>query len=383
MTPSESRRRQEQSQRDRQIEQARKGRMRKNAQIRSIPRRQETKVSTKQLLPQALRSMQFAPRGHGYYDAYSNTVDTAMLSVSVGPCTVIEGFGRTTVVGWGPLGAPGTPLDVNSPAGTTDNSCMLMFNPGRGANSVLRAFRKKADGSGLETDDLIIPQFPGSGESDESIPIRGSMQITNVSESLTRGGTVRFLRYNSGLEAPDDVATYDELADMIRGSARTQTMSGAQLTSTFQSNTYPADFSRSVEFASQAFVSGLRAPAYSTVLVLVDAFFPSSNGFNNTYEVTCKVQRAYRFLPGTTLHTLAREVPVVPAEAHTRHVHKESSGSQAKPSMLDAMKGFGMNAMAPVAGALAGKAGRELGTRLLPKLGKLAPYLAELPLLAL
>lgn len=360
--------------------------MRKNAEIRSIPRRQETKVPTKQLLPQALRSMQFAPRGHGYYDAYTNTVDTAMLSVSVGPCTVIEGFGRTTVVGWGPFGAPGA-LSSNLSADTSasvDNSCLIMFNPGRGAKAVLSTIRKSAlNASGIEQSSLFIPQFPESSEGDECIPIRGSMQLTNVAESLTRGGTVRFLRYNSGLEVPSSVEEYDELADMIRGSSRTQTMSGAQLTSTFQSNSYPADFSRSVQFSSQSWTQGVQYPAYSTVLVLIDAFFPSSNGYNNTYEVTCKVQRAYRFMPGTTLHTLAREVPVLPAEHQTRHVHKESSSSHAKPSMLDTMKSFGMNAMTPMAGALAGKAGRELGARILPRLGKLAPYLAELPLLAL
>lgn len=354
--------------------------MQRNAQIRSIPRRQETKVSTKQLLPQALRSMQFAPRGHGYYDAYSNTVDTAMLSVSVGPCTVIEGFARTTVVGWGPFGPPGSNI---GPGASSDNSCLMMFNPGRGASAVLRVFRKKFDESGIETYDLDVPQFPDHAADDECIPIRGSMQITNVAESLTRGGTVRFLRYNSGLAPPASVETYDELADMVRGSARTQTMSGAQLTNTFQSNTYPADFTRSMQFSSINFNQGVESPAYSTVLVLIDAFFPSSNGFNNTYEVTCKVQRAYRFLPGTTLHTLAREVPVVHAEHHTRHVHKESSSSHAKPSLIESMKGLGMSAMGPLSNALLGRAGKEFGTRVLPRLGKLAPLLSELPLFAL
>lgn len=357
--------------------------MRRNAQVRSIPRRQAVKVPTKQLLPQALRSMQFAPRGHGFYDAYSNKVDTAMLTVSVGPCTPIEGYNRTTVVGWGPHGAPGevpANIDLSGNAGlSTDNSVILVFNPGRGARSVIGVFRKAPDQSGdVRTEWLQIPQFP-AGHADECIPMRGSMQITNVSESLTRGGTVRFLRYNSGLSKPENSVEYDAMADMIRTSARTQTMSGTQLVTPFQSNSYPSDFARSVQFTSEDFDASLDRPAYSTVLVLIDAFFPSSSGFNNTYEVTCKVQRAYRFMPGTTLHTLAREIPVVPSEHHSKHVHKESSTSHAKPSFMDGVKDYAMNALTPLAGQVAGK----LGARMLPRIGKALPFLAELPLLAL
>lgn len=372
MTQAEARRRREQSRRDRLLA---------GAQLRSIPKRKEPKVPLKQLLPQALRSMQFAPRGHGFYDAYSNSVDSAMLSVSVGPCTVVEGFGRTTVIGWGPFGEPGA--GVQAGGGAPDNSVLIMFNPGRGATRVLKVVRKNPDGTSLDNDDVHIPQFPSPGVNgeNESIPIRGSIQITNVAESLTRGGTVRFLRYNAGVARPTTPAEYDDLADMVRSSARTQNVSGEVLTKSFQSNSYPADFSRSVEFSGEDFASGFQNPAYSTVMILIDSFFPSSNGFNNTYEVTCKVQRAYRFQPGTTLHTLAREVPVMPSEHHSRHVHRESRSIHARPTIMDSFKQMGSDMLAPMVGSLAGQAGKAIKTRFLPTLTELGPQLARLALL--
>jgi hypothetical protein len=258
-----------------------------------------------------------------------------------------------------------------------------MFNPGRGATRAIKVVRKNPDGSTIDQDDVSLPQFPypTPGVQDESIPIRGSIQITNVSESLTRGGTVRFLRYNAGIPPPGNPADYDELADMVRSSARTQNISGPLLTKTFQCNSYPADFSRSVEFASEDFGQGFERPAYSTVLILVDSFFPSSNGFNNTYEITCKVQRAYRFQPGTTLHTLAREVPVMPAEHHTRHVHREARSVHARPTIMDSVKQMGSDMLAPVVGSLAGQAGKAIKSRFLPTLAELGPELARLALL--
>jgi hypothetical protein len=162
-----------------------------------------------------------------------------------------------------------------------------------------------------------------------SIPLRGSVRIRNITESIAVGGLFRVLRYNGGihlnLDAPSQGLTHEaqdssgnddptdpstfhflELCNMIRDSSRTHTFSGHEMCSQHQSNSYPADFVRSMSFeGNKNIYSAIANPGYCTLLFLIDDYHSSTSQINNTYEFNIMVQRAARFSPGSILHGLS------------------------------------------------------------------------------
>ena len=81
----------------------------------------------------ALKSMQFAPRGHGYYDAFVQTPDSAVMAVSVGPCAVIKGRSSDVIAG-------GPPISNTEYSG---NSTLIFFNPGSSDNVIAHVYSIK------------------------------------------------------------------------------------------------------------------------------------------------------------------------------------------------------------------------------------------------
>ena len=117
----------------------------------------------------------------------------------------------------------------------------------------------------------------------ESIPVRGSMQVRNVTENFSVGGEIRFLRYNGGLSLGHDipasynvsedmgVVEYLDICDMIRDTKRSTSMDGHEVKATTQCNTYPADHVRAMTFAEdRTFSEAVRVPSYCSVLMLVE-----------------------------------------------------------------------------------------------------------------
>lgn len=356
------------------------------AQMRSVPRGPRGGQEREQLFRSGLRSAQFAPRGHGYYDAYNNKCESVLLGASVGPATCIHGVNLTTVPGVTKVTGSYTYLDSSgqSLTGTvTTNKKLIIFNPGSSDNTLglvigfmqdpnnsanvvaqitnlITATQFGVLGPALKSqyDNASIvdgnPQAISTDPADrvESIPLRGSIRIKNVTENISVGGSVRVLRYNGSIrywaDPPGsvghttrdlafntpDVRTVLTLCDMIENSERTRHYGGKELQARHQINTHPADFIRSSAFESDVhFDEALVETRYNTVLILIDDFTSAQGQVGNTYEISAQVHRAGRFGPGTLLHAKAQNLHGQPA-AHSKVTADESAkGSGLKPVM--------------------------------------------------
>ena len=338
-----------------QRRQANRRQMAAAAAMRSIPRTVATK---EERFRNALSNLAFAPRGHGYYDAFAMQPEATIIASAVGPVTPVQGIGRKGIPGLAVVTQPSGDGDV------TTNSRLIIFNPGSSTGVVGRIYTPLA--TAIDVAEISCPQFSdaygfGPARTDpervedhydgaewdqqgpagrvESIPLRGSLRIRNVTEALAVGGTVRVLRYNGGLNLAIDVAggehdpnsyvpisAYRDVCDMIRNAARTRHYSGEELRTSHQVNTHPADFVRSHTFhEDDSFAECLARPKYSSVLILIDDFAASTTQANNSYELNWVVQRAARFAPGTLLHSKAVTLP-----ANANHVNREVPKEAAK-----------------------------------------------------
>lgn len=350
------------------------------AAIASIPKGPPKKKQ--ELFTQgALKSFQFAPRGHGYYDAFVQKPETASVSATTGPATVITGYSSDTITALAPV--TGNYTIAGSGGLTTShtgNATLILFNPGASGDVVGEIISLQSDANNTlsaHSREIRCAQFSAIGNSTlthdgadfhwrdangavldnrptrqvEQIPLRGSLRIRNITEALSVGGVVRMLRYNGGFHLnaqqtgpaanhspPDDPAGVLDpeavlnLCSMIRDAPRTRVFSGHELEEMHQSNTYPADFVRSMAFEStKHFRQTVSAPSYCTLMILVDDFVSSSSLVNNSYEVNVMVQRAARFGFGTLLGGMARELRVKPHDKAQDDHMQESSKPAATP----------------------------------------------------
>lgn len=355
---------------------------RANGQLRSIPRMLVDKeMMMSKGTPSRLTT--FAQRGQGHYDAYVQSSDSMVLGAQVGPCTPVEGFARFTFPG-----SPGVEDktyhmvtgNATPTAQLTSNAQLVVFNPGSSTAEVACAYSlvdsataghahvlkqaiscaafsefgpahnnvvwEGADERDPDSSPLAIMDPTGRIE---SIPIRGSMRIRNITENFSVGGEVRIMRFNGGLNIGHDVdgspvlsdamgvAEFLSICDMMRESKRAHTFDAAELRESHQVNTYPADSIRAHTFKDDtSFMESVLNPKYCTVLVLIEDFKPSS-GFasgqrpNNTYSFGFVTQRAARFRPGTILHN-KQIVPAVNQNAHKTGVHMEEAAPPARPA---------------------------------------------------
>lgn len=310
----------------------------------------------------ALSNAQFAPRGHGYYDAFSNPPNAVVLASAVGPVTPMVGHARMPIHGseghiaTGAVNAAGQPssyadnrltsagVSITLPMPAT-NSRMFVFNVGSSDDEVGFVMYPTVEGT-MFVDKMrcsALAGFANPGQLNwisadmnggdtgvhssvaqdvETIPLRGSLRIVNTTEERFQGGMVRTLRYNGGLLFGHDVTnstsvvveptvdSYFKLRDLIRDSARSEHYSGKDFSKAKQFNLHPADFIRSHTFSSdKTLYEAILTPRFNTLLVLIDDFTASGTTHNNSYEVNVLVQRAGRFAPGTLHHNNAKEMP--------------------------------------------------------------------------
>lgn len=336
---------------------------RQTAQMRSIPKGLPKKKA--ELFTQgALKSFQFAPRGHGYYDAYVNRPETASVAATTGPATVVTGHSSDTISGYSTVKG-----NYEAAAGTLShagNATLVAFNPGSSDDVVAIVYKvglAAPNALYVTQTPISCAQFSEFGptatnvahESEhhdghfteanrkpsrriESIPLRGSIRFRNITEAFSVGGVVRVLRYNGGLQfnmddntyqdppaAPPSVEAFLSVCNIIRDSPRTKVFTGHELREMHQSNSYPADFVRSMSFEKdRSIYEAMAAPGYCSLLVLIDDYASSTSSTNNTYEMQCMVHRAARFGPGTILHGMAKSLPVKP-DLHNKESKNEES----------------------------------------------------------
>ena len=354
-----------------------------NAMLKSIPK---TIAPKEQRLRQSLTNQYIAPRGRGYYDAFAVIPEASVLSSAEGPVTTVQGIGRSLVAGISNvvLSLPTNGGEVTKTIST--NSRMILFNPGASDGTIAWVLTPTSNGT-VSKDPILASQLSvtdGFGPTSvnafydldhvgnpsalsesgspamrtESIPLRGSLRIRNITENYSVGGLVRVLRYNGGLILPDganDAAvgdsswdptspvtaqTYVTLAHMVRNAVRTRHYSGKELQESHQVNTYPADFIRSHQFEQDtSFGEAMCYPKYSIAIILIDDF-SSGSGTNNSYEINMCVQRAARFAPGSLLHSKAITLRAAP-DVLNRHTHAESEGEPLQ-KIRDALTKFGL-----------------------------------------
>lgn len=341
----------------------------------------------------ATSSQHFAPRGQGYYDAFASMPDSAILSNAVGPCTPVEGYARCII--------PGSAGVVNLPyhpypeltAHVTTNAKLVFFNVGSSGPQIATSY-EIADYNGVagvHGEAIAAGAFAELGPSDEpqnvpglgvvsdpgvdSIPLRGSCRLRNITERFSVGGEVRVMRYNGGLNTTLGVTEFLDICDMMRDTKRATTFGADDLLTAHQINTYPADSIRSHKFLSDTtFVDAVLNPKFCTLIVLIDDFKSGPGQVNNTYSFNFVAQRAARFRPGSLLHHKAKLMPANPMIHHKLHQREASN------PIASIVKG-GVSAVGGLAGMAAATsyASGELGM-----LAKAAPFAAEmLPLLAL
>lgn len=341
----------------------------RGAALRSLPRGPVQPKETR-FRGGATTNQHFAPRGQGYYDAFASMPDTAVLATAVGPCTPIEGFARYVVSGG--VGVTNLPYHVITgdsalTANITTNAKLIVFNVGS-SDSQLGASYELVDVGGLATvhiDPIYAAAFselgpaathlgvvaehirldlPSAAERDgdvtqrvESIPLRGSVRMRNITERYSVGGEVRMMRYNGSLALDQGlnsgtlagtlgVAEFLDICDMMRDTKRATTFGADDLLSGHQMNTYPADSIRSHTFMSDSsYVEACAYPKFCTLIILIDDFKSGTAQVNNTYSLNFVAHRAARFKPGSLLHHKAKHLTTNPGSHHKLHQQEATS----------------------------------------------------------
>jgi len=203
---------------------------------------------------------------------------------------------------------------------------------------------------GLRTEPINVPQFEELGRHTDTLPVRLSMRIRNITENMRCGGLVHVLRYAGGFQGPSSVRDLCALEHMVRNSVHTRSYSGHELKEMHQKNSYVVDQMRAMQFfqasapvafgapgtttaqsggqpwSQDKFDNFLRSPAMTPIIVLIEPFTSDGNApVNNTYEFTVAAQRLGRFMPGTTLHAMSHDVKTAPPASINRWRDLEES----------------------------------------------------------
>lgn len=379
----------------------------RGAMLRSIPRG-PVQPKDARFRGGAMTNQYFAPRGQGYYDAFASTPDAAILSTAVGPCTPIEGYARTILSGGS--GVTDLPYHVSTgdsslTANITTNAKLLIFNVGSSDSQLGSSFELYDNGgiAAVRSEPILASAFAELGpafltffegseryrggdatrDNDvtmrvESIPLRGSLRLRNITERYSVGGEVRIMRYNGGLALRHSfnaveglnslgVAEFLDICDMMRDTKRSTTFGADDLLTAHQLNTYPSDSIRSHTFNSDtAFEESVLFPKFCSLIILIDDFKSGTAQINNTYSVNIVAHRAARFKPGSLLHHKARLMPTNPGLHHKLHQREATN-----PVASVVKGGAAAAGLAGLATALP-YIGGELGM-----LAKAAPYAAE------
>jgi hypothetical protein len=219
----------------------------------------------------------------------------------------------------------------------------------------------------------------GNGPVERYISTNGNF-ASLIAESVWNDATQSYqyaMHPGSGAGRSITTETFLEIVDMMRDSARSLPLSGHDLVHCHQSNTYPADFVRSHTFKwDDTLHEAILTPKYNTTLILIDDFSPSTgegsgSAPNNTYSITCKVQRACRFKPGTQMHNKAITLSA-DSQRHSKAAGWEALTAFAKPVYEKAKQEFEKVGFATAAQGLMstarGQQAMSMGQKLLPLL---------------
>jgi hypothetical protein len=284
-----------------------------------------------------------APRGFGYYDAFTHGPQDAVTSFSVGPATPIQANTRANVETKTPTGAGAADLGVS----------MIIVYPAVCDTQAVLYQCGPASTDPVFSARFNSPQLAPSGGPEAAMATRCSLQIRNITQVLNQGGVVRSLRVTTGIIAPDILYTGTsqdllDLAEHVRNHARTRSYAGADLVDNKQINCTVVDQPRATTFldfqpkvliedlpwypqppaatppggAVGAFTLGLHNPTYTPIILLFESF-PTAN----SYEISIRTQFLSHYVQGSMLANLAVTAPSVGDKLNPHRDNEERRGS--------------------------------------------------------
>jgi hypothetical protein len=262
-----------------------------------------------------------------HFDAFAPSKPQG-LTFSVGPCTPVTGAARFT---------------VNLPADS--EKTLLCFQPGGGLDQAGTMRRTappvppSASGtwSAWSPHNIVSTGFGTSASSsspDTMMCTRGSIRVRNISPAADMAGAVHCLRVSTGIPQWGSALENERLAHLVEGHQRTVTMSGSQLSATYQWDCVPVSQDRYHQFKTPNYgIFSSEEPGLSTILMV----FEHSSAKAQTYEVTICANYFARYSAAGPLANSAVCPPTVPLTTVNRSRDRaEQMGSIGKP-ILQAM----------------------------------------------
>jgi hypothetical protein len=282
-----------------------------------------------------------APRGFGYYDAFTHSPGDAVTAFSVGPATPIQANTRAGLTTIKPDGVGESDLGV---------SMIIVYPAASDVQAALFTCGATVSDPVIETP-FRSPQLNPSGGPESVMATRCSLQVRNITQVLNQGGVVRSLRITTGIIGPQilNVGTSQDLLDLaenVRNHARTRSYSGADLVENKQINCTVVDQTRATTFLDFAvnvpiadlpwypepptplggavgpFQQGLHNPTFTPIILLFESF-PTKN----TYEVSIRTQFLAHYVQGSMLANLAMTPPSVGEKLNAHRDNEERKGS--------------------------------------------------------
>jgi len=299
-----------------------------------------------------------APRGFGYYDAFTSDPYAATTHMSVGPATPIVG---TTIVATEIETTDYKKLETGAEGGSF---CVIVYP----ATAPQQAESFKCS-SNLSTDSPEVTAFSSpqlfNDTPLDAIPTRCSVRIRNWTQDVATGGVVRVLRMTTGVALASSLSTQlssnGDLARFMEGvrtHARTRSYSGRELQIAMQKNCTVVDQSRALWFEDWGgpfngvpvenipwakalgwdtdtvlgtFTRQLYQPSFTPIVFLFEPFLASyasaNNPQGNRYELTIRSQFLAHYPQGTMLANLAMDPRANPNEMIKHRDIEESKGS--------------------------------------------------------
>lgn len=322
-----------------------------------------------------------APRGLGYYDAFTTFASSAMTHLSIGPAT--------------PIVAKTTCLTQNGAPIATDwkySAQMLVIGPAPGSTQAV-LYRESSAVANDPVDIIYYDSTQLSSDAPtETIPTRCSVRIRNFTNQYNMGGLVRVLRATTGMYLDPDYTSNEVLGDLMQGvrdHRRTVTYTGPEFIKALQKNAIVADQSRSLWFTDHDvvsksgqlpwfqshydpqppatyvlpdsppgsgnpqtysavkpvfdFTSYIANPTFTPIVILFEPYGSASTptvAGPNTYEVIVQSQFLAHYRQGSMLANMAIEPKSDHAALEKHRNHEEAKGS-ALQAVGHALQGAG------------------------------------------
>lgn len=310
-----------------------------------------------------------APRGFGYYDAFTNDAYSAATHMSIGPATPIV---ANTICNSGLRTRDPITMDVTYPDGqmhSLEAGMLLMVVYPATCDTQAKLYScSNTDPVRLGHEHEYNSPNLQSARPDNAIATRCSFRIRNWTQHVGTGGIVRILRCTTGLSLDcssagrttnGDLAV---LAEEVRNHARTRIYSGEELCESHQKNLSVVDQSRSTWFMNwnslhkvadtpwavgQGWPQGgtgnpptpqytignfsyqLHDPAYTPIIILFEPFTAAVNGqsIGNSYEVNIRSQYLAHYAQGSMLANMAICPKATPDTLNKHKDKEEAQGS--------------------------------------------------------